>query len=98
MVDRNNPDFLSASTIKKDRVVNGAGENLGKIEELMIDLQDGKVAYAVVSHGGFLGIGNNYFLFPGRLLHRSCMSTPFYSIFLKKPLKRQKALTKTSGL
>jgi sporulation protein YlmC with PRC-barrel domain len=46
MVDRNNPDFLSASTIKKDKVVNRAGENLGEIEELMIDLQDGRVAYA----------------------------------------------------
>ncbi len=61
---RDNPDFLSADTIKSDKVVNRAGENLGKIEELMIDLQDGRVAYAVLSHGGLLGIGNKLFAFP----------------------------------
>ena len=50
-----NPEFLSAGTIKRDKVVNRAGDNPGKIEELMIDLESGRVAYAVVSHGGFLG-------------------------------------------
>ena len=39
---RDNPEFLSADTIKGDKVVNRAGDDIGKIEELMIDLQDGK--------------------------------------------------------
>ncbi len=64
MADRNNPDFLSASTIKGDKVVNRAGEDLGKIEELMIDLQDGRVAYAVLSFGGLLGMGDKLFAIP----------------------------------
>ena len=64
MADRNNPDFLSADTIKGDKVVNRAGEDLGKIEELMIDLQDGRVAYAVLSFGGFLGMGDKLFAIP----------------------------------
>ncbi len=64
MVDRNNPDFLSADTIKGDKVVNRAGEDLGKIEELMIDLQDGRVAYAVLSFGGLLGMGDKLFAIP----------------------------------
>ena len=64
MADRDNPDFLSASTIKGDKVVNRAGEDLGKIEELMIDLQDGRVAYAVLSFGGFLGMGDKLFAIP----------------------------------
>ena len=43
---------LAASTIAGDKVNNLAGEDLGKVEELMIDLQSGRVAYAVVSFGG----------------------------------------------
>ena len=53
MADRNNPDFLSASTLKGDKVVNAAGDDLGKIEELMIDLRDGRLAFAVLSFGGY---------------------------------------------
>ena len=69
MVERDNPDFLSASTIKGDKVVNRAGEDLGKIEELMIDLTDGRIAYAVLSLADSWVWAANYLLFPGRLLH-----------------------------
>jgi len=64
MPHRDNPEFLSATTIKGDKVINTAGEDLGKIEELMIDLSDGRVAYAVLSFGGFLGMGNKLFAIP----------------------------------
>ncbi len=46
---------LSASTIKSDSVRNPQGEDLGKIEELMIDVENGRIAYAVLSFGGFPG-------------------------------------------
>ncbi|MEZ4522153.1 MAG: PRC-barrel domain-containing protein [Thermomicrobiales bacterium] len=55
---------LSATTIIGDSVVNAAGEDLGKIEELMIDLDHNRVAYAVLSFGGFLGIGDKLFAVP----------------------------------
>ncbi|RXA20555.1 hypothetical protein EQO05_05395 [Methanosarcina sp. MSH10X1] len=62
--DRENPDFLSAGTLKGDKIVSTAGDDIGKVEEFMIDLQNGKVGYAVISHGGFLGIGSKYFAIP----------------------------------
>lgn len=43
---------LSASTLAGDKVKNLEGEDLGKVEDLVIDLQSGRVAYAVVSFGG----------------------------------------------
>ena len=55
---------LSAGTLTGDRVVNGRNEELGKIQELMIDLRSGRVAYAVLSFGGFLGMGDKYFAIP----------------------------------
>lgn len=49
---------LSASTLAGDKVKNLEGEDLGKLEEIMIDLQSGRVAYAVVSFGsGFMHSG-----------------------------------------
>ncbi|HEV3279466.1 MAG TPA: PRC-barrel domain-containing protein [Terriglobia bacterium] len=55
---------LSASTLKGDKVVNLQGEDLGKIEDLMIDLERGRIAYAVLSFGGFLGMGDKLFAIP----------------------------------
>lgn len=62
------PQVLSASTITGDRVVYSAGEELGKIEDLMIDLEYGNVAYAVLSFGGFLGLGDKLFAIPWQSL------------------------------
>lgn len=55
---------LSASSIIGTTVKNGQGDDLGKIEELMIDIKTGQVDYAVLSFGGFLGIGDKFFAVP----------------------------------
>ena len=55
---------LSASTLSGDSVKNRADEDLGKIKELMIDIPSGHVAYAVLSFGGFLGMGDKLFAVP----------------------------------
>jgi len=54
----------SGSSLKGDRVVKYKGEDLGKIEEILIDLDRGRVAYAVLSFGGFLGLGDKLFAIP----------------------------------
>ncbi len=55
---------LSAGTLAGDRMRNQAGENLGAIEEIMLDIPGGRIAYAVLSFGGFLGIGRKLFAVP----------------------------------
>jgi sporulation protein YlmC with PRC-barrel domain len=62
------PRVLSASTLKNEKVVNAAGENLGNIEEYMIDLEDGRIGYCVLSFGGFLGMGDKLFAIPWRAM------------------------------
>jgi len=59
---------LPAAELTGDRVRNRAGEDLGKIEEIMLDLPTGQVAYAVLAFGGFLGIGDKLFAVPWRAL------------------------------
>ncbi len=58
------PRVLSATTIIGDGVRNSSGDNLGRIEELVIDIESGRVAYAVLSFGGFLGLGDKLFAVP----------------------------------
>jgi len=64
MVIADIPLFLTARTINGDKVINMAGEHLGKFEDLMIDLENGSVAYSVLSFSGFLGLGNKLFAVP----------------------------------
>lgn len=62
------PEIMAADTLEGDSVVNRQGEDLGKIKEIMIDVPRGQVAYAVLSTGGFLGIGDKYHAIPWRAL------------------------------
>ena len=62
------PLMLSSSSICSDHVKNATGEELGKIEDLMIDLYSGRIAYAVLSFGGFLDVGNKLFAIPWEAL------------------------------
>jgi sporulation protein YlmC with PRC-barrel domain len=55
---------LSAGTLKGTDVVNPRGENLGKLEEIMLDLDSNRVSYAVLSFGGFMGLGDKLFAIP----------------------------------
>ena len=42
------------------QVFNQAGEEIGKIEDVAVDKRSGKVAYAILSFGGFLGLGEKH--------------------------------------
>lgn len=55
---------LKASSMIGTSVVNPGGDNLGDVKEVVIDPRSGKVAYAVVSFGGFLGMGEKLFAVP----------------------------------
>lgn len=56
--------IFKASELVGKQVRNGKGEDLGTIQELAIDTQTGCVTYAVLSFGGFLGLGDKLFAIP----------------------------------
>lgn len=60
---------LSATTITGDQARNPDGQKLGHVEEIVIDLDSGRVSYAVLASGGFLGLGEKYFAVPWGLLN-----------------------------
>jgi hypothetical protein len=60
--------LIAADKVEGTAVYNAAQEKIGSIENIMIDKLSGKVAYAVMSFGGFLGIGDNYYPLPWSML------------------------------
>jgi hypothetical protein len=56
--------LIAGSKVTGTNVYNTAGENIGSIYDVMIDKHSGNVAYAVMSFGGFLGMGSEYHPLP----------------------------------
>jgi sporulation protein YlmC with PRC-barrel domain len=57
-----------ASALLGSRVRNAVGEDLGKVEEFVLDPATGQIDYAVLSFGGFLGMGDKLFAIPWNAL------------------------------
>jgi len=81
------PTVLAADTLTGDKVVNRQKEDLGKIEHLMIDLETGRIAYAVLSFGGFLGMGDKLFAIPWSALALDTVEKRFILNVEKELLK-----------
>jgi sporulation protein YlmC with PRC-barrel domain len=62
------PELMGADTLIGDHVHNLKNEHLGEIKEIMLDMRTGKIAYAVMSSGGVLGIGEKLFAVPWEAL------------------------------
>lgn len=58
------PRLMTADTLIGNAVMNHQGDTLGEIEDIMLDVPRGRIAYAVMSAGGFLGIGEKLFALP----------------------------------
>ena len=62
------PALMGANTLLGNDVSNQAGEHLGEIKEIMLDMTTGKVAYAVLSFGGLMGLHDKLFAVPWEAL------------------------------
>jgi sporulation protein YlmC with PRC-barrel domain len=88
MVTAKPPKVLTASTLKGDKVTNAKGEDLGKVEEIMLDLERGQVAYVVLSFGRVNWMPNNkLFAVPWGALSLSFHDRKFILNVSKETLK-----------
>ena len=62
------PHLMGADTLVGNNVYNLKEEELGEIKEIMLDTRSGRVVYAVLSFGGFLGMGEKLFAVPWNAL------------------------------
>ena len=63
-VSNNGGALIEASKVQGTAVFNSKGEKLGSVDDVMIDKRSGNAAYAILSFGGFLGIGSGYHPIP----------------------------------
>ena len=62
------PEIMGADTLIGNDVYNQKDEDLGDIKEIMLDMRSGRIGYAVLSFGGFLGMGEKLFAVPWNAL------------------------------
>lgn len=62
------PDVMAAATLKGTKVVSSDNEHVGKVSDIMLDVGGGRIAYAVLAEGGFLGMGTNLHAIPWNAL------------------------------
>ena len=90
------PNVLSSTALIGDSVLNLAGEKLGKIEELMLDLEMGRVAYAILSFGGVLGMGEKLYVIPFEALKLDTSREHFTLDVAKDKLKNAPSFDKNN--
>jgi hypothetical protein len=66
--NRETASLIGSDKVEGTNVYRSSGDKIGSIERIMLDKQSGKVAYAVMSFGGFLGIGHEHYPVPWSLL------------------------------
>jgi sporulation protein YlmC with PRC-barrel domain len=62
------PHLMGADTLVGNDVFNKDNEDVGDIKEIMLDMRSGRVSYAVLSFGGFMGVGEKLFAVPWEAL------------------------------
>lgn len=70
-------DLASVNALLGDKVVSSRNEPLGTVTELVVDTALGRVAYAVVAIGGFMGVGEQLFMIPWGALVRDAAGRRF---------------------
>lgn len=89
-----NQNIVAMRTVMSSSVLNMEGEYIGQIEEIMIDFVTGKIAYAVLSFGGFMGFGDKYFAIPWEKLILDHSQKSFRLDVTKESLKHSPGFDK----
>ncbi len=76
------------------KVIDSAKESLGEIEEIMLDKLSGRVAYVVLSCGGFLGMGEKLFAVPWKAFHYDSEEDAFILNVDKEKFKKAPSFNK----
>ena len=60
--------LVASDKVQGTKIYSATGDNLGSVDDVMIDEKSGSIAYAIMSVGGFLGIGSRYYPLPWSML------------------------------
>ncbi len=81
-------DLIASNKVEGTPVYGRRGEHLGSIYNFMVDKTTGKVKYAVMAHGGFLGMGQHYFPLPWDILDYDVREGGYHVDMTERDLER----------
>lgn len=94
---RETSNLIGSDKVEGTDVYGPSGESVGSIERIMIDKISGKVAYAVMSFGGFLGIGEDYYPVPWSQLTYDTSLGGYRTNITKEQLDRAPKYSDSTG-
>ena len=80
---RETASLIGSDKVEGTTVYGGDDQKIGSVRRIMIDKVSGKVAYAVISFGGFLGMGEDYTQCPGPISNTTPISVAIASVLLR---------------
>jgi hypothetical protein len=89
--------LIGAGKVKGTNVFNAAGEKLGTVDDIMIDKIGGRAIYAIMSFGGFLGMGEKYHPLPWSTLNYDTSKEGYVVKLDKKQLQEAPNFDRTAG-
>jgi sporulation protein YlmC with PRC-barrel domain len=89
------PDIMAAATLDGDKVMSSDGKHVGTISDIMLDVRSGRIAYAVLSEGGFLGMGATLHAIPWSALTLDTDAKCFVVDITAQRLKEDPGFDKT---
>lgn len=87
-------DLILASRVTGTAVVDAEGHRIGHVEDLSISKRSGEVIYAILSFGGFLGIGERWHPVPWPLLEYDLQKGGYVLRLNKSDLENAPSLTR----
>nr|WP_243450983.1 PRC-barrel domain-containing protein [Sphingosinicella sp. CPCC 101087] len=88
--------LIASNKVEGTPVYGREGERLGTIYNFMVDKITGQVEYAVMSYGGFLGLGQRYFPLPWRMLDYDTREGGYRIDMVDRDLERAPSFTRES--
>jgi sporulation protein YlmC with PRC-barrel domain len=85
---------MAASTLDGTKVMSSDGEHIGKISDIMLDVRSGRIAYAVLAEGGFLGMGSTLHAIPWSALTLDTDEKCFFVDITAKQIKSEPGFDK----
>ena len=86
--------LLSASSLSSNDVKNTQGENLGHVKDIMLDTENNRIAYYVLSFGGAFGLGDKLFAIPPEAMRLNTTEKCFNLNVDKELLKKAEGFDK----
>jgi len=94
---RETGNLIASDKVEGTTVYGPDGQTVGEIERVMIDKLSGKVAYAVMSFGGFMGIGEDYYPVPWATLKYDTSLGGYKTNITREQLDRAPKYSESTG-